>query len=145
MCMSSLMAWSLVDSLWSSGPSSWLLVLRSCIRFPAQPNFLGSSGPGKGSTQPREDNWGATWKKSSGSGLENWDWRTCGIRCTDHTTPFYPQLASFKIISEDHSPPPPSSKKAYSVGPNCKLMIHVLNTTLLNTGFNWTHKVIKQS
>jgi hypothetical protein len=28
-----------------------------------------SSGSGTGSTQPREYNWGATWKKSSGSGL----------------------------------------------------------------------------
>jgi hypothetical protein len=26
---------------------------------------------GTGSTQPREYNWGATWKKSSGSGLES--------------------------------------------------------------------------
>jgi hypothetical protein len=28
---------------------------------------------GTGCTQTREDKWGATWKKSSGSGLENWD------------------------------------------------------------------------
>jgi hypothetical protein len=32
--------------------------------------FLRSSGSGTGFTQPREDNWGATWKDSSGSGLE---------------------------------------------------------------------------
>jgi hypothetical protein len=31
-----------------------------------------------GSTQPREDNWGATWIESSGSGLENWDLRPWG-------------------------------------------------------------------
>jgi hypothetical protein len=30
-----------------------------------------SSGSGTGPTQPREYNWGATWKKSSGSCLEN--------------------------------------------------------------------------
>jgi hypothetical protein len=30
-----------------------------------------SSGSGTGSTQPREYNWGAIWKKRSGSGLEN--------------------------------------------------------------------------
>jgi hypothetical protein len=30
-----------------------------------------SSGSGTGSTQPREYSWGATWKKSSGSSLEN--------------------------------------------------------------------------
>jgi hypothetical protein len=26
-----------------------------------------------GPPRPCEDKWGATWKKSSGSGLENWD------------------------------------------------------------------------
>jgi hypothetical protein len=40
-------------------------------RGPAPQNFLRSSGSGTGSTQPREYNWGATWKKSSGSGLES--------------------------------------------------------------------------
>jgi hypothetical protein len=35
--------------------------------------FLRSSGSGPGSTQPHEDNWGATWKDSNGSGLENWN------------------------------------------------------------------------
>jgi hypothetical protein len=45
------------------------LVVR--VRFPALPDFLRSSGSGTGSTQPREDNWGGTWKESSGSGLEN--------------------------------------------------------------------------
>jgi hypothetical protein len=59
--------------LWSSGQSSWLQTQRSRIRFPALPDFLSSSGSGTGSTQPREDKWGDTWKKSSGSGLENWD------------------------------------------------------------------------
>jgi hypothetical protein len=38
--------------LWSSGQSSWLQVQRSLIRFPALPDFLRSSGSGKGSTQP---------------------------------------------------------------------------------------------
>jgi hypothetical protein len=33
------------------------------VRFPALPHSLRSSGSGTGSTQPREYNWGATWKK----------------------------------------------------------------------------------
>jgi hypothetical protein len=48
---------------------SWLLMQRSWVRFQALPHFLSGSGSGTGSTQPL---WGATWKKSSGSGLENW-------------------------------------------------------------------------
>ena len=42
--------------LWSSGQSFWLQIQRSRVRFPALPNFLGSSGSGTGSTQPREVN-----------------------------------------------------------------------------------------
>jgi hypothetical protein len=59
--------------LWSSGHSSWLLTQRSRVRFLGLPDFLSSNGSRTGSTQPREDKWRATWKKSSGSGLENWD------------------------------------------------------------------------
>ena len=42
--------------LWSSGQSFWLQIQRSRVRFPAPPDFLSSSGPGTGSTQPREVN-----------------------------------------------------------------------------------------
>jgi hypothetical protein len=56
---------------WSSGQSFWLQIQRSQVRFPALPDFLRSSGSWTGSTQPREDNLGATWKESSSSGLEN--------------------------------------------------------------------------
>jgi hypothetical protein len=44
---------------------------RGPLRFPALPYILRSIGTGTGSTQPLEYNWGATWKKSSGPGLEN--------------------------------------------------------------------------
>jgi hypothetical protein len=43
--------------------SFWLQIQRSRVRFPALPDFLRSMGSGTGSTQPREDNWAATWKK----------------------------------------------------------------------------------
>jgi hypothetical protein len=46
---------------------------RSRICFPALPNFLSSGGSGRGSTQSRENKWGANWKKSSDFDLENWD------------------------------------------------------------------------
>ena len=77
--------------LWSSGQSFWLQIQRSRVRFPALPDFLSSSGSGTGSTQPREFNWGATWIKSSGSGLENRDSTAVGNRYADHVTPLYPQ------------------------------------------------------
>jgi hypothetical protein len=38
--------------LCSSGQSSWLLIQRYRVRFPALPDFLSSSGSGTGSTQP---------------------------------------------------------------------------------------------
>jgi hypothetical protein len=41
--------------LWSNGQVR--------VRFPALPDFLRSSESGTESTQPREYNWGATWKK----------------------------------------------------------------------------------
>jgi hypothetical protein len=51
-----------------SRQSSWLQVQKSRVRFSALPDFARSSGSGTGSTQPREDNWGAVWMESSGSG-----------------------------------------------------------------------------
>jgi hypothetical protein len=60
---------SCIPPLWSSRQSSWLYIQRFRVRFPVLLDFL-SSGSGTGSTQPREDNWGATWKESSGFSLE---------------------------------------------------------------------------
>jgi hypothetical protein len=60
-------------TLWYNDQTSWLRIQRSRVRFPALPDFLRSSVFGTSSIQPSEDNWGATWKKSSGSGLQNWD------------------------------------------------------------------------
>jgi hypothetical protein len=54
--------------LWSSGQSFWLQIQRSWVRCPALPDFLRSSGSGTGSTQPREDNWGARKTKLRGFG-----------------------------------------------------------------------------
>jgi hypothetical protein len=58
--------------LWSSGQNFWLQIQISQVRFQTLPEFMRSRGSGTGSTQPREDNWGVTWKCSS-SGLENRD------------------------------------------------------------------------
>jgi hypothetical protein len=49
--------------LWSSGQSFWVQIQRSRVWFLALPGFLRSRGSRTGSTQPREDNWGATWMK----------------------------------------------------------------------------------
>jgi hypothetical protein len=50
-------------------PTQWCSDQSSCyssrhpVRFPALPYFLKSTGSGTGSTQPRENKRGATWKK----------------------------------------------------------------------------------
>jgi hypothetical protein len=60
------------------------------VRFSAVQDFLRSSGSGTGSTQPREYNWGATWKKNSGSGLESREYGRRDSSRWPHGT-FYPQ------------------------------------------------------
>jgi hypothetical protein len=72
--------------LWSNGQSFWLQIQRSRFRLPALPDFMRSSGPGTGSTQPREDNWGDTWKKKSRLRSRKPGLTTVGIRCADHAT-----------------------------------------------------------
>jgi hypothetical protein len=49
--------------LWSSSQEFLDIDPEVRFRFPAPPDFLKSSGSGTGSTQPREYNWWATWKK----------------------------------------------------------------------------------
>jgi hypothetical protein len=55
--------WIVWPPLWSSGQSFWLQIQRSRVRFPTLQDFLRSRGSGTGSTQSREDKWGATWMK----------------------------------------------------------------------------------
>jgi hypothetical protein len=57
-------------SLWSSGQSSCLQNLRS-VFDPGPTKFSEKQWVWNWSTQPREYNWGATWKECSGSGLKN--------------------------------------------------------------------------
>jgi hypothetical protein len=42
----------ILQSVWSSGQTSWLQTQRSPVRFPMLPDFLRSSGSGTWSTQP---------------------------------------------------------------------------------------------
>jgi hypothetical protein len=44
-----------------------------------------------GSTQPRECNWGATWKKKQRLRSRKTEIAAVGIRRVDHATPLYPQ------------------------------------------------------
>jgi hypothetical protein len=69
-CLIFTLSWTFFrPPLWSSGQSSWLQIRRP--GFHSRHYQKKSSGSGTGSTQPREYNCGATWKKSSGSCLEN--------------------------------------------------------------------------
>jgi hypothetical protein len=65
-------------TLWSSGQ-------RSRVRFPALRDLVRSSGSGTGCTQPRDDNWGATWMESSCSESRKSRITAVWIRCADHT------------------------------------------------------------
>jgi hypothetical protein len=69
----------------SSDQSSLLQIQRFRVRVPDLPDFTISNGSGTGSIQPRDDNWGGTWKNGSGFGLENRDWLPWGP--VDLTTP----------------------------------------------------------
>jgi hypothetical protein len=67
------------------------------VRFPGLPDFLRSNGSGTGSAQPREYNWGATWKKKErlrSRKTRLWSW---GVRCADYTTHLYPQKLALTL------------------------------------------------
>jgi hypothetical protein len=84
------------------------------ICVPPFPLLLCSIGPGfdsrrcqifwvavgleRGPLSPCEDKWGTTWKKSSVSGLENWDERPWWIRRADHAAPLYPQKLTLNFV-----------------------------------------------
>jgi hypothetical protein len=70
--------------LWSSGQSFRLQIPTSRVRFRTLPHFLRSRGSGTGSTQPREDTWGATWMKKYRLGSIKPRLTAVGIRCADH-------------------------------------------------------------
>jgi hypothetical protein len=73
------------------------------VRFPVLPGFLRSSGSGTVSTQSHEYNWGATWKKSSGSGLENREYGRMDLSRWPRG-PLYPQkFALTSPASSDRS------------------------------------------
>jgi hypothetical protein len=57
------------------------------VRFPALPGFLRSSGSGTEPTQPREYNWGATWKNKVAAPVKKIEITAVRIRCSDHATP----------------------------------------------------------
>jgi hypothetical protein len=72
--------------LWSSGQSSWLQLQRSRIWFSALPDSL-SNGCGMGFSQPREDNWGATWMEECDSESRIPRLSAVGFRCAERATP----------------------------------------------------------
>ena len=62
------------------------------VRFPTLPQFKNRIRSGKGSTQPREDNWIATWLKSSGSGVRMSTLLDLTERNANHIIPSYCSL-----------------------------------------------------
>ena len=65
-------------------------------------HFYGSIGSGTGSTQPREDNWVATWMRSSEIGLRNLKLKLRDKRFANHKAPWtviWPATASVGLGS----------------------------------------------
>jgi hypothetical protein len=74
--------------LWHSGQSSWLQTTDPEVPawFAALPDFLLNSGFGTGSTQPREDNSRATWKKLYRLRFREPRLTAVGVLGADHAT-----------------------------------------------------------
>jgi hypothetical protein len=70
----------------SGGQSFWLQIQRPRVQFPSLSDFLRSRGSGTGSTQPREDNWWATWMKKQRLLSRKPRLMAVGIRCDNHAT-----------------------------------------------------------
>jgi hypothetical protein len=74
---------------WSSGQRPWLQFQRYRVRFPGPTDVMRSSGSGTGSTQLRENNRRATWKKKQGLRCRKPRLKDGGIPCADQATPVY--------------------------------------------------------
>jgi hypothetical protein len=92
-----------IPPLWYDGQRSWLHSQRSQSRFWELPDFLRSSGYGKRSTQPREDNWGATWKKNERLRSIKPRLTAAGNRGADHATTLFTQKLTLKFAGQRRS------------------------------------------
>jgi hypothetical protein len=72
--------------------SFWLQIQRSRVRFPTPRNFLRSRGFGTESTQPHEDNWGATWLKKERIRSRKTEINGCGNSLRWLCNTLYPQM-----------------------------------------------------
>jgi hypothetical protein len=78
------------------GQNSWWQMQRCQVRFLVLPDFLSSSGCGTGCIQPHENNWRATYVKSSGCGVGKPRLTAMGIRCAGHNdTPLPTKVGTY--------------------------------------------------
>jgi hypothetical protein len=63
-------------------------------------DILRSNVSGTGYTQPREDKWGATWKKKYRLRSRKLRFAAVGFRRSDHATPLYPRKLALKKFTD---------------------------------------------